>query len=62
MVFMFDRKTLRAFAPMRECPLRSGSTFFDVARARIALPIQVPAIASRAINHDAAGPGGVSLR
>jgi hypothetical protein len=65
MVFMFNIKTLRVFAPMRERRVRSGSIFFcnrRVLRFRYGPRLRAYAAASRSINHDAAGPGGVSLR
>jgi hypothetical protein len=49
------KKTLRVFAPMRERCVRSAPYFLWSMRGQAVS-------ASRSINHDAAGPGGVSLR
>jgi hypothetical protein len=60
MVLLSDKKTLRVFAPMRERCVCSALHF--LARFLWKDDRYWVASASRSINQDAAGPGGVSLR
>jgi hypothetical protein len=61
--FVFDTKTLRVFAPMRERLYRiSFAMRAGLVRSVYELTIYELTMASRSISQDAPGPGGVSLR